>query len=123
MQQIVPSISTVENRIRSFFHNHTLGQFLRQSYVRQEKGVELDTLFQFMLSLVFAGKNLFRLLESPDSPDGIGKDMIYRLLNSVSANWRHFLLLLSTRIVTGETDLFIDISMHRSGKSEEIARC
>lgn len=41
-----------------------------------------------MLALAFTGKNLFRLLESPDSPAGIGKDTAYRLLNSVTANWR-----------------------------------
>ena len=99
MQQIVTGIATVENRINSFFHNQNLGQLLRQSNIRKEKGVCLDTLFQFLLSLAFTGKNLFRLLESPDAPDGIGKDTAYRLLNSVTANWRRFLLLLSTRVI------------------------
>jgi hypothetical protein len=99
MQQIVAGFNSVENRIHSFFHNHNLGLLLRQSNVRKEKGASPDTLVQFLLSLVFTGKNLFRLLESPDAPDDIGKDMVYRLLNSVSANWRRFLLLLSTRII------------------------
>jgi hypothetical protein len=99
MSQIVTEIATIENRINSFFHNNNLGQILRQSNIRKEKGVCLDTLFQFLLSLAFTGKNLFRLLASPDSPDGIGKDPVYRLLNSVSANWRRFLLLLSTRVI------------------------
>ena len=40
---------------------------------------------------------MFRLLESADSPADIGKDTAYRLLNLVIANWRRFLLLLSTR--------------------------
>jgi hypothetical protein len=99
MHQIVAVIATVENRINSFFHNQNLGQLLRQSNIRKEKGVCLDTLFQFLLSLAFTGKNLFRLLESPDSVEGIGKDTAYRLLNSVTANWRRFLLLLSTRVI------------------------
>lgn len=99
MKQIVAGIAEVENRINSFFHNQNLGQLLRQSNIRKEKGVCLDTLFQFMLALVFTGKNLYRLLESPDSPIGIGKDTAYRLLNSVTANWRRFLLLLSTRVI------------------------
>ncbi len=72
---------------------------LRQSNIRKEKGVCLDTLFQFMLALVFTGKNLYLLLESPDSPAGMCKDTAYRLLNSVTANWRRFLLLLSTRVI------------------------
>jgi hypothetical protein len=99
MHQIVAGIATVENRIHSFFHNHDLGQLLRQSNIRKDKGISLDTVFQFLLSLVFTGKNLYRLLEGPDSPDGIGKDTAYRLLNSVTANWRRFLLLLSTRVI------------------------
>lgn len=99
MQQIVAGFTTVENRIHSFFHNQNLGQLLRQSNIRKDKGISLDTLFQFLLSLAFTGKNLFRLLESSDSPVGIGKDTAYRLLNSVTANWRHFLLLLSTRVI------------------------
>lgn len=99
MHQIVAGIATVENRIHSFFHNHNLGQLLRQSNIRKEKGVCLDFLFQFLLSLAFTGKNLFRLLESAESPTCIGKDTAYRLLNSVTANWRRFLLLLSTRVI------------------------
>jgi len=99
MQQIVTGITSVENRIHSFFHNQSLGLLLRQSNIRKEKGFDLDTLFQFMLALAFTGKNLFRLLENPDSVPGIGKDTVYRLLNSVTANWRRFLLLLSTRVI------------------------
>jgi len=99
MDQIVAGIAAVENRINSFFHNQNLGQLLRQSNIKKEKGICLDTLFQFMLALVFTGKNLYRLLDSPDSPAGISKDTAYRLLNLVTANWRRFLLLLSTRVI------------------------
>jgi hypothetical protein len=130
MPQIVAGFSTVENRIHSFFHNQKLGLLLRQSNVRKEKGVSLDTLFQLLLSLSFTGKNLFRLLESPDSPDGIGKDTAYRLLNSVTANWRRFLLLLSTRVIvqrllplTGESTrkvLIADDTLYRRDRSKHV---
>jgi len=43
------------------------------------------TLFQFMIALAYTGKNLYLLLESPDSPVGISKDTAYHLLNSVTA--------------------------------------
>ena len=99
MSEIVPGIVVVENRINSFFHKQNLGQLLRQSNIRKEKGVCLDTLFQFLLSLAFTGKNLFRCLDGSDAPVGIGKDTVYRFLNSVTANWRRFLLLLSTRVI------------------------
>jgi len=99
MPQTIAGFTSVENRIQAFFVHQNLGQLLRQSNIRKEKGVCLDTLFQFLLALAFTGKNLFRLLESTESPDGLGKDSVYRLLNSVSANWRRFLTLLSTRVI------------------------
>jgi hypothetical protein len=99
MSQIVAGFSPVENRISSFFYNQNLGQYLRQSNIRKEKGVCLNTLFKLLLSLSFTRKNLFRLLESSDAPAGIAKDTVYRLLNSVTANWRRFLLLLSTQVI------------------------
>jgi hypothetical protein len=99
MPRIVAGFTAIENRIQSFFDHQNLGQLLRQSNIRKAKGVCLDTLFQFLLALVFTGKNLYRLLESPESAGGIGKDSVYRLLNSVTANWRRFLLLLSTRVI------------------------
>lgn len=130
MNQIVAGIAAVENRINSFFHNQNLGQLLRQSNIKKEKGICLDTLFQFMLALVFTGKNLYRLLESPDSPAGIGKDTAYRLLNSVTANWRRFLLLLSTRVIvqrllplTDETTtkvLIVDDTLYSRDRSKRV---
>lgn len=99
MRQIVAGFNPVENRIHSFFHNHNLSLCLRQSNIRKDKGLALDRLFQFLISLVFTGKNLFRILESADAPTDITKDVVYRLLNSVSANWRRFLLLLGSRII------------------------
>jgi hypothetical protein len=66
-----------------FFYNHNLGQLLRQSNIRKEKGVCLDTLFQFLLSLAFTGKNLFRLLES-------GQLVMTRGVSDVIANNEEF---------------------------------
>ena len=102
MSRIVPETFAVENQINLFFHNHKLGDLLRQSNIRKDKGVSLDTLFKFLLTMGFTGKNLFRLLATPGTPEipsGIRKDAVYRLLNCVSANWRKFLLLLSTRVI------------------------
>ena len=102
MSRIVAEIAPVENQIKSFFHNHKLGELLRQSNIRKDKGVSLDTLFPFLLNIAFTGKNLFRLLattDTPDIPPGIEKDVVYRFLNCVSSNWRKFLLLLSTRVI------------------------
>ena len=102
MSTSVAETITLENQINLFFHNHKLGELLRQSNIRKDKGVSLDSLFQFLLTVAFTGKNLFRLFAAPDTaniPSGIGKDVVYRFLNCVSSNWRKFLLLLSTRVI------------------------
>ena len=130
MQQIVAGFTTIENRINSFFHNQNLGQLLRQSNIRKDKGIPLDSLFQFLFALAFTGKNLFRLLDGSDTPVGIAKDVAYRFLNSVSANWRRFLLLLSTRVIvqrllpltnaTTTKVLIVDDTLYRRERSKKV---
>jgi hypothetical protein len=110
MQQTITEITSVENQINLFFHNHSLGKLLRQCNIRKEKGVSLEILFQFLLALAFTGKNLFRHMEPSGSFDGIFKDAAYRFQNSVRANWRRFLLLLSTRIIVNSLEPMTDES-------------
>lgn len=99
MQPIVAEVISIENQISQFFHNHSIGTLLRQCNIRKDKGIPMESLFQFLLALAFTGKNMFRHMEPLGSSDGIYKDVGYRLQNSVKANWRKFLLLLSTRII------------------------
>jgi len=130
MCQIIPGIASVENRINSFFHNNNLGLLLRQSNIKKEKGVSLDTLFQFFLSLAFTGKNLFRLLDTPDAPVEFSKDAAYRFLNSITANWRRFLLLLSTQVIVRKLEpltdartvkvLIADDTLYRRDRSKRV---
>ena len=91
-----------------FFHNHSLGKLLRQCGINKEKGISLEVLFQFLLALSFTGKNLFRHMEPSGSFDGIFKDAVYRFQNSTRANWRRFLLLLSTRIIVSRLEPLTD---------------
>lgn len=113
MQQTVTEFSLVENQINLFFHNHSLGKLLRQCNIKKDKGVSLESLFKFLLALAFTGKNLFRHMEPTGSYDGIFKDAAYRFQNSVSANWRRFLLLLSTRIIVNSLEPMTDESNRR----------
>jgi hypothetical protein len=110
MQQTVSEISSVENQINLFFHNYSLGKLLRQCGINKEKGISLEVLFQFLLALAFTGKNLFRHMEPSGSFDGIFKDVVYRFQNSTRANWRRFLLLLSTRIIVNRLEPLTDES-------------
>jgi hypothetical protein len=62
-------------------------------------GIAPVAVMRFIFSLVFTGKNLFRYLQADASGGEIGKDTVYRFLNSVNANWRKFLHLLSAAII------------------------
>jgi DDE superfamily endonuclease/Archaeal putative transposase ISC1217 len=110
MQPIVAEIISIENQINQFFHNHSIGTLLRQCNIRKEKGIPMESLFQFLLALAFTGKSMFRHMEPLGSFDGIFKDVGYRLQNSIKANWGKFLLLLSTRIVINRLEPLTDPS-------------
>ena len=119
-----------ENNIKLFSHNQRINELLQQSNIRKDKGVSLDILFQFLMRIAFTGKNLFRLVDSSATPPGIGKDVVYRFFNSVSSNWRKFLLLLSTRVIVQEllplTDdsttkvLIADDTLYRRDRSKKV---
>lgn len=110
MKQNITEITSVENQISLFFQNHSIGNLLRHCNIKKEKGIPLDKLFQFLFALAFTGKNLFRHFEGSGSCDGIFKDAAYRFQNSVKANWRRFLLLLSTRIIVNQLEPMTDES-------------
>jgi hypothetical protein len=89
-----------QNQIDSFFVNQRIALLLKQSNVIKKFGVSPVVVMRFIFSLVFTGKNLFRYLQTPESVSDIGKDTVYRFLNSTTANWRKFLHLLSATIIS-----------------------
>ena len=98
MSRIVPEIVYCENQIHQFFLNQKIGSLLKRSNIDKEKGISPVSVFRVLFTLVFAGKNLYRTLEAGRNC-GMAKDTVYRFLNSVHANWRRFLLLLTSRVI------------------------
>lgn len=62
-------------------------------------GIAPVVVMRMIFSLVFTGKNLFRYFQADDSGREIGKDTVYRFLNSINANWRKFLHLLCVSVL------------------------
>ena len=62
-------------------------------------GIAPVAVMRFIFCLAFTGKNLFRYLQADPAGNEIGKDTVYRFLNSVNANWRKFLHLLSAAVI------------------------
>ncbi len=89
----------INSRIFSFFKDIKLGKLLRKSNILKLRGASCLIVFHIIFQLIFTGKNLYQLLESKSAKLPIKKDAVYDFLNSVSYNWRKFLLLLSSMII------------------------
>ncbi|MFA4904770.1 MAG: transposase [Desulfobaccales bacterium] len=129
MSQIVSDIVSCENQIHQFFHNQKIGSLLKRSNIDKEKGISPVSVFRVLVTLAFTGKNLFRTLEAGGSC-GMAKDTVYRFLNSVHTNWRRFLLLLSSRVISQELEpltgaanmkvLIADDTLYRRNRSKYV---
>jgi hypothetical protein len=129
MNQIVTDILSCENQIHQFFLNQKIGSLLKRSNIDKEKGISPVSVFRVLITLVFTGKNLYRTLEA-GGRCGMAKDTVYRFLNSVHTNWRRFLLLLSSRVISQELEpltsaanmkvLIADDTLYRRNRSKHV---
>lgn len=103
MTSIIPENTAAENKsanyIAKFFKEHKVGQALKQSNFFKQKGFPCKDLLQFLVTLVFMGKNLWRYLDTDAGNAPFQKDAAYRFLNNCYYNWRKLLLLLSSQII------------------------
>jgi hypothetical protein len=129
MPQTISDIAYCENKIHQFFLNQKIGSLLKRSNINKEKGVSPVAVFRVLFTLTFTGKNLFRTLEAGGSC-GMAKDTVYRFLNSVHTNWRRFLLLLSSRVISYDLEpltdatnikvLIADDTLYRRNRSKHV---
>ena len=103
MASMLPEKTTAENKSASyaanFFKELRIGQALRKSNFSKQGGFSCKDLLQFLVTLVFSGKNLWRYLDSDAGAAPFQKDAVYRFLNDCHYNWRKFLLFLSSKII------------------------
>ena len=94
------SFEQSQNAIGSALSELQIAKILYKANIRKGCGIPVMKLFQYILLLVFHGKNLFRALESKHNDHSISKNTFYRFLSNPSFNWRRFLLLLAVRVTT-----------------------
>lgn len=88
-----------QSRVSKLFATLQIGKSLRKAGISKSFGLSSLAIFQIVFSLVFEGKNWFRMLESHHGTDLPGKDVVYRFLNHSSFAWRKFLQALSQNVV------------------------
>jgi len=89
-----------QNEIFNAVNELKIGKLLRKSNIRKNVGVPVLEVFQFLLLLVFQGKNLFRFLNSKHKEQAVSKNTYYRFLNENSYNWKKFLMLLACKVIS-----------------------
>ena len=82
----------------AFLREYKIARLLKQSNITKQAGIAVLDVFEVIFSLVFTQRSLNRWLKQSGS-NRIGKDTVYRFLNSSRHNWRRFLLLLSGTVV------------------------
>lgn len=127
-------VGNTQNQFSNAIKELQIGKLLRKSNIIKSCGVSPYEVFQFLLLLVFQGKNLFRFLNSKHKDQAVSKNTYYRFLNETSYNWRRFLLLLAARVTSAFDSLtrperrkvlVLDdsiITRNRSKKVELLAR-
>ena len=134
---MINQMNTNDHTENQFFHalkELQIAKLLRRANITKICDVSAYEVFQFLLLLVFQGKNLCRFLKSKHKEQAVSKNTYYRFLNEVSYNWSRFLMLLAVK-VTSAFDrltrpervnvLILDdsvIKRNRSKKMELLAR-
>ena len=99
INQMTPNDHT-ENQFFHALKELQIAKLLRKSNITKSCGVSAYEVFQFLLLLVFQGKNLFRFLNSKHKEQAVSKNTYYRFLNEVSYNWSRFLMLLAVKVTS-----------------------
>lgn len=89
-----------QNKFSNAISELQIGKLLRKSNITKNCGIPAYEVFQFLLLLVFQGKNLFRFLNSKHKEQAVSKNTYYRFLNESSYNWKKFLLLLAAKVTS-----------------------
>jgi hypothetical protein len=101
---ILPENKSFENErkilITRFLKDHHIGKMLNQCNFRKTKGIPCLHLLEFLILLVFSGKNLYRILAAKNRDSfEFHKDCVYRFLNDCHYNWRKFLLMIGSSVI------------------------
>ena len=89
-----------QNQFSNALKELQIGKLLRKANITKSCGISAYEVFQFLLLLVFQGRNLFRFLNSKHKDQAVSKNTYYRFLNETSYNWSRFLLLLAVKVTT-----------------------
>lgn len=89
----------IQSSVTRFIKQFKVLHLLKECGFRKVKGFSLTGIIDFLLTLVFTHKNLFRTMASCKDSLPFAKDTAYRFLNDPRSDWRQFQLKLGTEII------------------------
>ena len=92
-------IENTQNQFSNAIKELQIGKLLRKANITKNCGVPAYEVFQFLLLLVFQGKNLFRFLNSKHKDQAVSKNTYYRFLNEASYSGRNFCFFLPLKLL------------------------
>jgi hypothetical protein len=95
--QDIENSNNLTQSLQSFGKSFKIYDLLRRFGACKSKGVASTRVFDFLMALVFTGKNLYRTIHSGTAD--FSKDTVYRFLNDTRIHWEKILLFLSTSVI------------------------
>ena len=95
--QELENINDLSKNLKSFNKSFGLYDMLRKCGANKIKGIFIGEIFNFLMTLVFTGKNLYWTVQKETA--GFSKDTAYRFLNNAKIHWEKVLLLLSVSVI------------------------
>lgn len=124
----------VISEVQKLFKHLKINQLLRAANIKKSRGISVQQIFEFIFMLALFGKNQYRFLANKRAQGLPKKDVYYDFLNNPHYAWRHFLLMLASKVI-GKFDhltsdkrvrtFIIDDSLvarNRSKKTELLAK-
>lgn len=99
ISQILDNDKNKEVSITNFFNENNIKEIMKKCNFNKTKGIPILIVFKFIFTLIFTGKNMYRLMETNKGELPFSKDVVYRFLNSFNYNWIKFLSLLSSEVI------------------------
>jgi len=108
LHQIDPSEKVI-GEVYKLIKTLKINRLLRAANIKKARGISVQQVFEFIFMLALFGKNQYRFLESKRSQGLPRKDVYYNFLNNSHYAWRHFLLMLASKV----TDTFDHLTSDR----------
>ena len=90
----------LSRRLSGFCKEFSVYKLLGRFGAEKMRGISFQTVFDFILALVFTGRNLYQT-----ENDSMGKDTVYRFLNSAKIHWEKILLILAVSVIARVREL------------------